>query len=196
MSSFAKAMRRGDPMIWLTGSALGMCMLMIAGLLLVILMNGLSFFWPKTLTQVKLKDGTVVLGEVVGREPIPNPGHPDHLTAHRTQFRLGNRDLSGNDFRWVNDADVTSREEPKEAFFVERREYGPFIGTPVLVKEGDKKLAEGPAAVEALLPDLVSRAHGDRAAVERIEKGEIGDINYAIEKARLEGRRLDRKSVV
>jgi phosphate transport system permease protein len=41
------------------------------------------------------------------------------------------------------------------------------------------------------LPGLVSRADADRAAVSRIEKHEIGDINYAIEKARLEGRRLD-----
>ncbi|HEY6549265.1 MAG TPA: phosphate ABC transporter permease PstA, partial [Vicinamibacteria bacterium] len=176
---------------WLTGSALGMCMLMIAGLLIVILMNGLSFFWPKALTQVKLQDGSVVLGEVVGREAIPNPGHPDHLMAHRIQMRLGNRDLSGNDFRWVNEADIASREEPKDAFFVERREYGPFIGTPVLVKSADQKVAEGAEAVRGALPDLLSRARHDRAAVERIEKDEIGDINYAIEKARLEGRRLD-----
>jgi phosphate transport system permease protein len=189
--SLAKSFRRGDPMIWLTGSALGMCMLMIGGLLIVILMNGLSFFWPKTLLQARLKDGTVLLGEVVGREAIPNPGHEDHLKAFRIQLRLGNRDLSGNDFRWVNEADIGSREEPKESFFVERREYGPLIGTPVLVKQGDKSLAEGPEAVGQLLPGLVSRARGDRKLVSKIEKNDIGDINYAIEKARLEGRRLD-----
>jgi phosphate transport system permease protein len=191
MSSLAKVFRRGDPMIWLTGSALGMCVLMISGLLIVILTNGLSFFWPKTLTQVKLKDGTVMLGEVVGREAIPNPGHESNLKVHRIQVRLGNRDLSGNDFRWVDEADVAAREEPREAFFVERREYGPLIGTPVLVKQGDKNLAEGPEAVQKLLPDLLSRARRDRASVSKLEKDEIGDINYAIEKARLEGRRLD-----
>ena len=58
MSTLAKSFRRGDPMIWLTGSALGICMLMIAGLIIVILVNGLSFFWPKPLEQATLKDGT------------------------------------------------------------------------------------------------------------------------------------------
>ncbi len=59
MGNLAKSLRRGEPMIWLTGSALGMCMLMITGLLIVILTNGLSFFWPKALTQLKLQDGSV-----------------------------------------------------------------------------------------------------------------------------------------
>jgi phosphate transport system permease protein len=191
MTDLRKSLRRGDPMIWLTGSALGISMLMIGGLILVILTNGLSFFWPKPLEQVKLKDGTVLLGEVVGREGIPNPGQPDHLTKFRLQIRLGNRDLSGSDFRWLDETEIESRELPREAFFVERREYGPLIGTPVLLKQGDKTLAEGAEAVQKLLPELLTRAHHDRASISRIEKDEIGDINFAIEKARLESRRLD-----
>jgi hypothetical protein len=122
MGNLAKSLRRGDPMIWLTGSALGISILMIAGLILVILVNGLSFFWPKSLERVTLRDGTVLLGEKVGREAIPNPGHEDHLRNHRIQLRLGNRDLSGSDFRWVDESDVASQDEPREAFFVERRE--------------------------------------------------------------------------
>ena len=74
-------------MIWLTGSALGICILMIAGLVVVILVNGLSFFWPKPLEQVTLKDGGVFLGEVTNREAIPDPGQPDHLQKHRIQLR-------------------------------------------------------------------------------------------------------------
>ncbi len=191
MSTLAQSFRRGEPMIWLTGSALGICMLMIIGLVLVILVNGLSFFWPQRLEQVKLKDEGVVLGEVVGREPIPNPGQPDHLKKHRLQFRLGNRDLTGADFRWVNEDDIASREFPKGAFFVERREYGPLVGTPAAVKQDEKAVAEGPEAVERLLPGLITKARRDRAAIEKIEKDEIGEINYRIEQARLRGRKLD-----
>jgi phosphate transport system permease protein len=191
MGDLAKSFRRGDPMIWFTGSALGICMLMITGLILVILVNGLSFFWPQRLELARLKDDSALLGEVVGREPIPNPGHPDHLKHHRLQFRLGNRDLTGSDFRWVNEADIVSRVLPKEAFFVERREYGPLLGTPAAVKQDDRVVAEGPEAVERLLPELIAKAHRDRAAVERIEKDEIGEINYRIEQARLRSRKLD-----
>jgi phosphate transport system permease protein len=191
MGNLAKSFRRGDPMIWFTGSALGICMLMITGLILVILVNGLSFFWPQRLELARLKDDSVLLGEVVGREPIPNPGHPDNLKKHRLQFRLGNRDLTGSDFRWVNEADIVSRVFPKAAFFVERREYGPLLGTPAAVKQDDRVVAEGPEAVERLLPELIARAHRDRAAVESIEKDQIGEINYRIEQARLRSRKLD-----
>jgi phosphate transport system permease protein len=178
-------------MIWLTGSALGVCMLMITGLILVILVNGLSFFWPHPLERATLKDGGMILGEVVGREGIPNPGHPDHLQKQRLQFRLGNRDLTGSDFRWVDEADIVARERPRQAFFVERREYGPLLGTPVLVKEGERVRAEGPEATQRLLPELVAKAYRDRARIEHIEKDEIGDINYRLEQARLRGRKLD-----
>jgi phosphate transport system permease protein len=186
-----RSVRRGESMIWLTGSALGACILMIAGLIAVILVNGLSFFWPQPLEQVTLAGGGVFMGEVVAREAIPNPGQPDNLEKHRILLRLGNRDLLGSDFKWINEDEITKREEPPHAFFVERREYGPLIGVPSLVKDGDKDVASGPEAVERVLPALVSKAARDRAAVSRIEKGEIGDINYRIERARLEGRKLD-----
>jgi phosphate transport system permease protein len=191
MSTLAKSFRRGDPMIWLTGSALGICMLMITGLIIVILVNGLSFFWPQPLEKATLKEGGVILGEVVGREGIPNPGQPDHLEKQRIQYRLGNRDLTGSDFRWVNEDDIAGREHPRDAYFVERREYGPLLGIPVVVKQGDKVLAEGSEAVERLLPELVDKAHHDRAAISKIEKDEIGDLNYSIEQARLRSRKLD-----
>ncbi len=188
--SLAKAVRRGDPLIWFTGSALGMCILMISALVLVILVNGLSFFWPKRLEQVTLTDGSVFLGEISNREPIPNPGQPDHLVRQRILLRLGNRDLLGFDFKWIDEDEIAKREAPAEAWFVERREYGPLLGTPVAVKQGDTLLAEGPAAAQAL-EGLVGRAAADRKAVERIEKHAIGAINHRIEQARLAARRLE-----
>jgi phosphate transport system permease protein len=183
--------RRGDPMIWFTGSALGICILMITGLIGVILVNGLSFFWPERLVQLTLKDGSVLLGEVVNREPIPNPGHPDHLKRQRVQLRLGNRDLLGFDFKWIDEDQIAKREEPRDAYFVERREYGPLLGTPVLLKQGDKEVASGPQAVGQALPALLEKAARDRAAIRKIEKDEIGEINYRIERARLDERKLD-----
>ena len=146
MSDLVKAFKRGEPMIWFTGSALGVSILMIAGLVVVILVNGLSFFWPKPLEQVTLKDGGVFLGEVTNREAIPNPGHPDHLQKHRILLRVGNRDLYGFDFKWLNEDEIAKRELPREAYFIERREYGALIGTPVAVKQGERTLAADTAA--------------------------------------------------
>jgi phosphate transport system permease protein len=183
--------RRGDPFVWLAGSGLGISLLMIIGLLTVILINGLGFFWPKPLMQLTLSDGTVALGEQVNRERIPTPGVVDAPERFRLQLKLGNRDLFGADFRWIDETDVKSRERPREAFYVERREYGPLIGTPVLLARGGQPLAKGADAVWTALQPLIDQARRDRAAIRTIERDEIGAINFAIERARLDVRAID-----
>ncbi len=103
--SFQQLMRRGDPAIWFTATGLGLSLLMIAAMVGLILFNGLGFFWPRPLVRVTLNDGTVLLGEVQTREGIPAPGTAEHLTKMRLQLKIGNRDLSGADFRWVDEAE-------------------------------------------------------------------------------------------
>jgi phosphate transport system permease protein len=183
--------RPGEAWVWFTGSALGICLLMIVGLILVILANGLGFFWPQPLVKLSLTDGSAWLGQVVAREPIPRPGTPEHDTQHRLQLKVGNRDLLGFDFKWIDESAIAGREYPRDAFFVERREYGPLLGTPVRLRQGEQVLAEGTAATWQALQPLIDKAATDRERIAKIEKDEIGEINYRIEQARLEGRRLD-----
>ncbi len=183
--------RRGDPAIWFTGTGLAVSLLMIVCMIGLILVNGLGFFWPQPLTRFTLADGAPVLGELVTREPIPTPGAPGTALAYRLQVKVGNRDLFGADFRWIDEATVTARSEPREAVYVERREYGPFIGTPVRLMDGDRELATGADAVWRALQPLIAKAADDRAQIHRIERGEIGTINAAIEEERLAIRRLE-----
>jgi phosphate transport system permease protein len=190
-ASLARILRRGDPFVWLTGSALGISLLLIAGLIIVILVNGLGFFWPRPLLQVTLKDGSVFLGEVVDREAIPNPDQPDKPTRNRIQLKIGNRDLYGADFKWIDEDAIVRSDRPLDALYVERREYGPLLATPRLIKDGDRVLVEGAGAVEAALAPLVVRAARDRRTIHQVEKSEVGDINAAIEKLRLQSRALD-----
>ena len=191
MDAFRELMRRGDPAIWLAGTGLGISILMIGGMIGLILWNGLGFFWPRDLEEITLKDGTVLLGEVVAGEPIPAPGTPDHMKKRRLQMKLGNRDIGGADFRWMNEDEIASRQKPQDAVYVERRDYGPFIGRPVKLAEGDRELAAGPAAVLAQLPALVDKAANDRDAIRELERDEIGAVNYRIEQLRLDQRELE-----
>jgi phosphate transport system permease protein len=184
--------RRGDPYVWLAGSGLGACLLLVGALLVVIAVNGLGFFWPGRLVEVTLEDGEVLLGELVGREVVPAPGgETGGAVRQRLQFKLGNRDVTGTDFRWVDEAAIRSMRYPEDAFYVERREYGPFIGTPVRLARGEAIVAEGASAVWAALQPLVDRAAADRRAIRRLERDELGPINAALERIRLEARRLD-----
>ncbi len=188
---FLRSLRRGEPLVWLTGSALGVSLLMIAGLVTVILVNGLGFFWPRPLVLVTLKSGEEALGEVVAEERIPDPGQAGHLKRRRLQLRVGNRDLSGSDFRWIDEDQIVTRAYPADAVFVERREYGPLIGRPVRVLADQRSAAEGAPAVLALLPKLVEQAASDRSAIQSLEKDEIGPINAQLERLRLREQQLD-----
>jgi phosphate transport system permease protein len=194
MSALREILRRGDPAIWLAGTGLGISILMIGGMIGLILWNGLGFFWPRSLEEITLKDGTVLMGEVVASEAIPAPGTPEHLKHKRLQMKLGNRDVGGADFRWVTDAEIASRQTPQDAIYVERREYGPFIGRLVKLTEGDRELAAGPGPVLAQLPALVDKAVSDRDAIRTLERDEIGAVNYRIEQLRLDQRALDLKA--
>jgi phosphate transport system permease protein len=115
---------RGEHLIWLTGSALGICLLMILGLLAVILSNGLGIFWPSPIEKVTLKDGSVIAGEPIQRQAIPNPGHADNLEKHRIQLKVGNRDLYGFDFKWIDESEIAKHEEPAGLYLVERSSSG------------------------------------------------------------------------
>ncbi len=182
---------RGDTWIWLTGSALGLCLLMIAWLVGVVLVNGLGFFWPQPLVKLTLKDGGVFLGQVVDREPIPSPGTPEHNKKQRLQLKLGNRDLLGYDFKWIDEDDIVAREDPGDAVYLERREYGPLLGTPAKLTDAGRVVAEGSEGVWAAVQPYLARARSDRAALREIERDQIGEINYRIEQARLGLRKLE-----
>ena len=185
---------RGDAAIWLTGSGLAISLVMIGAMVVLILTQGLGFFWPRPLEQVTLTDGTVLLGEVSAREGIPQPGTPDHLKRRRLQLKLGNRDLTGTDFRWVDEDAIASRAFPADALYVERREYGPFIGRLAALHDGDRPVAGDSAALLRALEAMVDRAARDRAAIRRVERDEIGAVNYRLEAARLDARRLEREA--
>jgi phosphate transport system permease protein len=193
--TWRETLRRGDPAIWFAGTGLGIAILMIFGMIALILWNGLGFFWPKQLTEMTLKDGTVAMGEIVAREAIPAPGTPEHLKRLRLQLKLGNRDLTGVDFRWIDETEIARTERPDDAVYVERREYGPFIGRPVKLADGDTEVAAGSAAVLAALPDRLRRAEHDRAEIRTLEQDDIGGVNYLIEQVRLHVRRLDLEAV-
>ena len=194
MTALREFLRRGDPAIWLAGSALGTCLLMITGMIVLILVNGLGFFWPRPVVQLTLKDGEVVMGEVVNREQIPLAMRKT-ADDHRIQLKLGNRDVTGMDFRWVDESAIAKRETPANAVYLERREYGPFIGTVRKVAEGERQLASTPEQAWTALQPLIERAEADRRDIRRLELDDVGSVNYEIERIRLEQRTLELKGV-
>lgn len=126
----------GEPVIWLSASALTLALLMIVGILSLIFLEGFSTFWPGPLSQIKLHDGTVILGEETRRERVYSEA--EHQFEDRRLIRVGNFDISGKHFQWVRQQDIVEETFP-QAVLVERKEWGRFYG--FLKSEADQVLA-------------------------------------------------------
>jgi phosphate transport system permease protein len=181
--------RDGDPLVWTTGGALALCLLMVGGLILLILTSALGFFWPAAVERFTLDDGTRLLGSVAQREAVPG-----EEGRFRIQVRQGNRDLYGADFVWVDEARIRSREAPADAVVLERLEWGNFYGEVRELRDGGRTVATGAEAWKALkerLPDAHALQHRIRA----LERDEIGENSRRQEQNRRARRRLELRGV-
>ena len=182
--------RLGDGLTSLCGGALALNVLLVLGLLGVLAYNGLGYFWQRDLLQIELGDGTRVLGELQERQLIP-AANGEAEGATRIRVKLGNRDVTGNDFLWIDEPDIVEREHPPEAVLLERREWGNFYGTMTELRRGELTLARGSEPTwlaTGRLHDLKEQQH---RAMRRLERGEIGDVNREIEQLRLQRRRVE-----
>ena len=134
-----KFFKTGDLFIWLTGMGLGISLIMISGLLVLILMNGKDYFWASEIIEVTKKDGSKVFGNQISKEIVPLLNLPDSLKdkdINRIQLKIGNRDLYGFDFEWIDERDISKINLPDYAATIERMEFGNFYGqiTEILVE--------------------------------------------------------------
>ena len=192
----------GSPWIWLSAAAVSVSLIMVFGLLLLIGLRGLGFFWPADVLEVKYQQSptevVTLVGEIQSTETVNAervrdaggvvPEGADSVT--RVLLKVGNRDISGLDFRWINQHDVIEESRPQEMIVLERREWGNFYGYLQAVKVDGKVVASGEDAWPVFLEQLdKTTALFDR--IKGIQVGEIGSINYDIEALRLAQKRLE-----
>ena len=194
MTFLKRFFESGSLFIWLSGGALACSLLLIAGLLTLIFINGMGYFWPKDLVQLTLKDGTQALGEMVDTQHIPgtvSTEFPEGQT--RIQLKVGNRDLYGLDFRWIDEEDIVQRAWPQDVGAFERREWGNFYGWISEVWDGDTRLAQSREEGWSVFYPLLERTEAIHQEIHHIERDVIGAINYDIERARLKLKELELK---
>jgi len=90
---------QGEPMIWLTGGALVVALVMIVGLLGMILYQGAGTFWPAPLQAIKTVDGRVMLGEISSSDYDANQ-------ELRWKLRGNDEATSGRMERWINGSQI------------------------------------------------------------------------------------------
>lgn len=176
----------GEPMIWLTGGALVLCLVMIVGLVAMIITQGISTFWPRPIDRVTLNDGTVFLG-------VPTEFQED---PPQTLYRTGNRDIGTEPFRWVSQSDIQSIDRPEYAVMLERSAWSVWLGIPeraILVNDQGEPtiVAEGPKAVLAFIDEHHAKARARWHEIESLKKHDLGRVNKRIEASRLRVREAE-----
>ena len=187
-----KMMASGDFFVWASGAGLAISLMMIVGILLLIMVNGMGYFWIGDIVELTLTDGKHVMGQAAGREIIPDSATPEFPEGKgRIRVKIGNRDLYGLDFKWVDEDKIAAQTFPPNAVLLERREWGNMYARITAIDRGDARYAEGGAIGWTTLAPLVAQANDLHARIYRIEKVAIGEINAEIERARLNIRALE-----
>ncbi len=195
--------KSGSPWIWLNAAAVSTSLIMVFGLLALIMVRGLGFFWPSDVQVLDYVDENQkqirLMGEIwgdgdVSRQTLLENGvklDTDDEFITRYTLKTGNRDIYGADFRLILKPFIQSTDLPDDAMVVVRREWGNFYGFLDSIKEKDNKLA---LANDQLWPELEKRTARVLALhdqIVEIQKSDIGDVNHELEKLRLKKRRYE-----
>jgi phosphate transport system permease protein len=194
--------KSGAPYVWTTAAAISVAFIITLSLLVLTASRGLPHFWPQDLVQAEYRQpgqpAIPMLVEVRSAEEVTSarlvsaglPVDASQAFYDRLLVKLGNRDIYGVDFRYVLSDWLVERSQPENATVFERLEWGNFHGFIESVQSDGTVVARGDAAWDAYLP-MQERANDLRARIISIQKGAIGDINFALERVRLDTRRLE-----
>lgn len=195
--------KSGTPWIWLNAGAVSVSLIMVVGLLLMISVNGLGHFWPQAVVEFDYAEDADdetqrVLGEISRSETMTaaamrDAGYTvpeDQAVVTRHLIKRGNRDATGRDFVWYIGENASEFRYPENAMVLERLTWGDLIGYLKDYREDGDVVAEGEAAREAFAERL-QQTRSSVQEIERIERFEIGAVNYEIEQIRLQQRALE-----
>jgi phosphate transport system permease protein len=186
------------------GLVVGLVMIFL--LLGLVLVKGTAAVWPRKVVEVQLlsgspdalQDSLTFGGEVVKvqqkstRRLDPEAGQPDPEPDMEWQLFVGNKDVYGLAFKYVDADQIDSISQPADVFRIDRMEYGPAFGRPISVARGDASPIPALAPeFQPTLEQLIREAAERRETIREIEKVEIGAINRQLEELRLRQSELE-----
>lgn len=193
----------GDPWIWVNAAAVSTSVIAVLGLLSILVVNGFGHFWPSDVMQAQhLASGAespvIVIGEVVDSEQVSAQQliasgiavEDDKHLHERLLVKVGNRDLTGADFSWFLTSTLSRIEYPSNIMVLERHEWGNFYGRLLAIKETGVIVTDNPEKSWQEFEGRLQRAVALQEKIKHLEKIEVGRVNYALERLRLQERKL------
>ncbi|HEV3417828.1 MAG TPA: ABC transporter permease subunit [Pirellulales bacterium] len=202
-SPFTTLAARGEPMVWLTGGALAVAVVMVFGLLGFVVYQGIGTFWPQPVVRVTTVDGNVYLGEIARSEvyrpedrvfaalPKEAVGKARAAVAAaggqatRRLYRVGNFELTQAPFHWVDDFAASDQERPQWAMVVERLEHGRYYGELQAMLIDGKVVADTPDAAWKKFTEVQPEVRRRWREAVSLDKHELGAIHREEKRVRL-----------
>jgi len=199
-----KWFKSGTPWIWMTGGAVSLSLIMVIGLFLLIGWRGLSFFWPATVYEFDMLDKQGnhmnVIGEIYDSETVLKQqlidagitgleGKGDSL--ERYLIKVGNREYVDLDFQWILETIIVEKHVPKNIVVLERTKNGNFYGYINAIHENGVALTLTEAELETELASRLAISKALKDKENDLLKGDIGRINFELDRIRLNKRKLD-----
>ena len=210
MMRYTKWTSSGRPWIWLNAAAIAISILMVVGLVSLLAVRGLSYFWPSDVMQARYSssdsDGSElsmqVVGEVVEIESVPSSQviaagievSENQELIQRVLLKQGNRDFFTEDFIWLLDDSIEEIQYPSELVTLERQEWGNFYGKLHQLKENGIVVGTAANSEAVNWSDFsarLERVYAIRGQITEIENAEIQGINFRTNQLRLDVRELE-----
>lgn len=202
-NSLSKWFKSGTPWIWMTGGAVSLSLIMVIGLFLLIGWRGLSFFWPATVYEFDMLDkqgnhfnviGEIYESETVLKQQLIEAGitglEEKGESLERYLIKVGNREYVDLDFQWVLETVIVAKKTPNDVAVFERTKNGNFYGYIKDIKENGLSLNVADDSLEAQLSKRLARTAMLQNKEQDLLTGDIGRINFELEKIRLKQRKL------
>ena len=193
---------KGEHWIWMSSSMVSISLVLVLGLIAMITYRGAVHFWPHTVYEFEVTQNSkaeLVVGELRDYKSrvYTNPESGEQEEGTQYLIRVGNRDVYGIDFRWINDDLITSdmTNLAEDILVIERYKYGHVYGRLVSAELGEQKLLKSES--EDIIYDEINKqvelSNEVREQIRSIEKYDIGAINYQMEELRFEEKKLRSK---
>ena len=181
---------RGEAWVWFSGLGLILGLGMVIGLLSLVFLNGATVFWAPPVPMAELDDGRALIGQLAQRRI--RAGSPVDQPKYERQYQVGLRELNGNSYLWVDEARIKAETFPADILGLERVENGPAFVRPQSLRRSDGQVvAIAEPAFEAAFQAEVAAASAVREKLVEITRHRIGEVNAAMDRARVALRRAE-----
>lgn len=190
--------KEGEHWVWFSAASVSISVVLVVGLLLMISVRGLVHFWPHEVYDYQLNTENGQTEQIVGElhdtklKEFKNPDTGVIEKIPQFLMKVGNRDIYGIDFRWINTADISGRQDRLDngVTVIERFEYGNVYGhLQTIIQEG--RVVAEQNQVLPMMRQLVEASQALYQQINHIERVSLGGINYQLEQLRLKQKRLE-----